>query len=186
MSKKAAAPTPTWSEWLDILATYRTERGHTNVDPFFTTADGKWLGGWLLGCRRAYAAGTLSVAHCADLRSFEVDLEQPLGGKDAAPPERRHRGPQVRRAGANWRHWLVDIAAYRKMYGHTDVSNQYVTPAGRFLGAWLTQVRRDYRAGTLPPELAEALAALDYDVTRLGRPPTHPHAKAEPWRPAGW
>jgi hypothetical protein len=186
MSKKGkrAEPEVSWPVWLDALSAFRAERGHVNVDPFYTTVDGKWLGGWLLRCRREYAAGALPVERETDLRALGVDLEEkrerPVGPKPVKP---RKRGP---RPVSHFEDWLAAIVAYRDEHGHTDIPNHHITAEGRCLGAWLTLVRQQYRAGTLPTEKADALTALGYNVARFGRPPARPRPKPMPWRPAGW
>lgn len=188
MSKKGkrAEPDIPWAVWLDALSAFRTERGHLNVDPFYTTVDGKWLGGWLLRCRREYAAGTLPHDRESDLRGLGVDLEEKRERADANPKPVKSPRKRSPRPATHFEDWLAAIAAYRDEHGHTDIPNHYITPEGRCLGAWLTLVRQQYRAGTLAAEKADALTSLGYNVARFGRPPARPKPKPQPWRPAGW
>jgi hypothetical protein len=180
--KKDAIEIP-WNGWLAALTAFRDERGHVDVDPFYTTLDGKWLGGWLLRCRREYAAGALPPDQVAELRELGVDLDEKLDGTVDLKSRTRKRGY---RPVSHFEDWLAAIASYRAEHGHTDIPNQYITPEGRCLGAWLTLVRQQYRSGTLPAEKAEALTALGYDVARFGRAPARPRPKPPPWKPAGW
>lgn len=59
-----------------------------------------------------------------------------------------------------WNDALAELNRFVAEHGHALVPRQFVSPNGFNLGFWVNRHRRSYRAGTMPEQLADALAAV--------------------------
>jgi hypothetical protein len=170
-----------WHDWITVLTTYRDAHGDGVVPLDYVAPTGHRLGKWLADRKKAFRAGRLTADQARALVTLGVDLAPTNAAQSparAAPPEESDS--------QRWERRLALVAAYRAEHGHTEIPNSYLTSDGHRIGTWLAQIRRQYRAGALPPEQAAALRALGYDVAHVGRFPARPRPKPPPWKPAGW
>lgn len=131
--------TSPWWEWHALLRQYQQQHGNADVPQNYRAPDGRPLGHWLSHQRRDHARQALAAERAAALEELGVTWSL----YEAA-----------------WQRGLAHAAAYHAAHGHLDVPHNWTSEDGFGLYQWLTDQRRDLRAGTLDPGRGAQLAAL--------------------------
>lgn len=126
-----------FAKGLAAAQAYHCAHGHLNP-PADAAVNGVPLRSWLNAQRTARRRGSLPPARTAALDALGIAWDAP-----DTTPER-----------------LAAARAFRAEHGHLAVPGPYVTDDGFGLGAWVTRCRSRRNAGTLDPQLAEALEEL--------------------------
>lgn len=128
-----------WQQGLSAAKAYLAQH-HTIDGVDRTTRLGDFpLGQWVHRCRVAFRAGTLTDTRAAQLEEL--------------PGWRWTRSQQT------WTRGLTVLQGYTAATGHASPT-QHTVVDGYPLGWWVTQKRRQYRQGTLPPDWVHTLEAL--------------------------
>jgi hypothetical protein len=124
---------------ISALRSYATEHGDVQV-PLGFVQDGVLLHSWANNSRSAYRKGVMTEARVAEL--------------EAVP------GWAWDRWEYRFRRGLSLLTAYLEREGHIEVPTGH-SEAGVSLRAWMNRVKDGHRLGTLTPEHAAAVEALD-------------------------
>ncbi len=138
--RSGATRSKRWEQAFAKLLGYVEEIGHARPPVAFVTADGFRLGEWVNGQRTKYMCGQLRADRVASLESV------PGWAWDARAKR--------------WELALERLGLYADSTGHACPPGNYVCSDGFWLGQWVQQQRRSYRAGTLSIERARELEGL--------------------------
>ena len=163
--------TPSQKRALDSCRQFVAGHGHLRVPRRHVGPHGVDLRGFVDRSRQSWRQGTLTPAVAQALSALDPDWAVTGAAALAAA------GP-----------FLAAAAAWHTTTGDLAVPRRYITADGTQLGNWLTQRRRQHRAGTLPAHIRQALNDLDPSwtaPTRPGSPGRHTDAAPPPlarWR----
>lgn len=110
-----------WEKSLSRARAYYEKFGDLNMPQTYTSPDGYSLGKWVANQRRRRAQGKLTTAQENYLSELGMEWE-------TADP---------------WQERYMLAKEYREKNGSLDISQNYVTGNGIWLGKWLYQQRRD-------------------------------------------
>lgn len=102
----------------------------------------------------AMGMSTHTVAMALSRYGYRAQPPSQAGVLTGAKPHRRSLDS------ARWVERMAELHAFVQAEGHAQVPNRYVTASGSKLGAWASNARQQYHAGTLPAERAKQLEAL--------------------------
>lgn len=128
-----------WERGIAAARRFHAGHGHLTIPKGYGEELGFNLEQWVHTRRRERRAGTLPPERIAALDELGMNWD-PLGG--------------------NWERGLRALEAFRANYGDGPVPNDWRSPDGLNLGAWIDNRRSDWRRGKLAPERAVALEAL--------------------------
>ncbi|MFJ6773631.1 Helicase associated domain protein [Kitasatospora sp. NPDC091257] len=140
------AATSPWEEFIGAATAFATDHGHLRIPTQWVTPDGLKLGRQMDYQRARHHQGLMNAQEIAQLEAIGVVWNE------------RNRF---------WQTFVADLKAFRDEFGHLDVPQAYMNPAGRPLG---TQVRTQRtQLHELPPERRAELTALGFVANRLER-----------------
>lgn len=131
-----------WDIYYQQLVQYREKHGTVKLPRRYTTEDGLQLGKWLNRQRSNYRAGKLSEEQAILLNELGVDFRT---------------DQEVKFVG-----WLKCLTEYKIEHGHLLVPCDYVTPDGKRLGNYVSNIRSRYQNHRLLTSYIERLEAIGF------------------------
>ncbi len=133
-----------WEMHFQAAEGYKRDFGNLEIPVQYITEDGKKLGVWLNNQKSSYRKGHgLTEGQVQKLESlgicWERKAESSFGNQTCMASEKK----------ASWEHRCQLVGEYFKKYGKLDISQQYVTRDGIWLGKWLYIQRMQYKKGIL-------------------------------------
>jgi len=117
-----------YREGVAHLRAFIAREGHTVVPVRFVTDDGFTLGAWVGTRRTDHRAGRLSTTRIAELNELGIVWDS---------------------LDADYQAGVAHLRAFIAQEAHANVPQRYVADDGFTLGKWVSNRRRDYRAGKL-------------------------------------
>ncbi len=131
-----------WDVYYNAYTAYIDETASNEVATRYVTRDGLYLGKWLVRQRSLNKMGRLTIDQVERLNLLGIRWDV------------KRREP--------FDYWYALLCDFYKENGHSVVPLLYETQEGEKLGRWVAKVRRDYRAGVLPPNEKETLDKLKF------------------------
>ncbi len=133
-----------WEMHFQAAEGYKRGFGNLEIPVQYITEDGKKLGVWLNNQKSSYRKGHgLTEGQAQKLESlgicWERKAESSFGNQTCMALEKK----------ASWEYRCQLVGEYFKKYGKLDISQQYVTRDGVWLGKWLYIQRMQYKKGIL-------------------------------------
>ena len=121
-----------WNRYYDALLDYKEKFGDIMVPARYVTEEGVLLGSWISNLRTYRKSGRYS----GYLTEERIALLDEMGMTWDAPDYIFER-------------YFAALLDYHHVHGDIDVPVKYITPAGVRIGAWISNLRHQYRVGTL-------------------------------------
>ncbi|KXO92981.1 Hef nuclease (plasmid) [Tsukamurella tyrosinosolvens] len=134
------AVSPLWENGMAELRDFVEQNGHARVANEHVTDTGFALGTWVSNRRKDYRAGRLSAERVAELETVPGWLWDAVSSL--------------------WENGMSELWDFVEQNGHARVANGHVTDTGFALGTWVSNRRKDYRAGRLSAERVAELEAV--------------------------
>lgn len=131
-----------WDIYYQQLVHYRETHGTVKLPRRYTTEDGLQLGKWLNRQRSIYRAGKLPEEQAALLAELDVDFRT---------------DQEVKFVG-----WLNCLTEYKIEHGHLLVPRDYITPDGKRLGNYVSNIRSRYQNHKLSDGYINRLEAIGF------------------------
>ncbi len=145
-----------WEEYYKAAEKYKKQFGNLDIPCRYMTEDGKKLGIWLNNQKSSYLGKENKTC---SLDAEQVQRLEALGIRW----EKLQRLDNIGLAWEkedSWEYRYSLSKAYYKLYGNLDVSQQYISEEGIWLGKWIYTQRMRYREGTLEAWKKERLDAI--------------------------
>ncbi|MFJ7244546.1 Helicase associated domain protein [Kitasatospora sp. NPDC098652] len=136
--RSATAP---WEEFLAATAAFHAEHGHIDIPRGWTTPDDLAVGNWLEYQRNRHAKELLTAEEVGQLEALGIVWNK---------------------YDSKWELFVSDLTEFRSEFGHLNVPQTYVNPAGRPLGSQVGTRRLAF--ADLPQDRADELRALGFIV----------------------
>ena len=131
-----------WDIYYQHLVQYRELYGTVKLPRRYITKDGLQLGKWLNRQRSNYRAGKLPVEQASLLAELGVDFRT---------------DQEVKFVG-----WLKCLTEYKMEHGHLLVPCDYITPDGKRLGNYVSNIRSRYQNHMLTISYINRLEAIGF------------------------